>query len=66
MSLLDRIRARQEADKELEQRHRISRSGRPAVSRADVEAIEDEMVPWMARKRRERRDAIRRGEIPPD
>lgn len=66
MSLPEQMKRRRRADRELEVKYNIAKNdplaqalGGRRYSQADVEALEEEMVPWLRRARRRARDDSR-------
>jgi hypothetical protein len=55
-SLFKRLRKRRERDIETEKKLNVTRNVSQSWSRADVEQMTEEMVPWYARDRRRARD----------
>lgn len=49
------VAERHAADREIEQKHGIQSNTEKSVSPADIERLEEQMVPWLREKRRRAR-----------
>ena len=54
MSLFRRIAREQQRDRELEAATRITRTQPQTIGRDDINRLEEQMVPWLRKKRRGR------------
>lgn len=50
----EQVSERHSKDTAIEQKHRIRRSEEKFVSPADIDLLEEQMVPWLREKRRKR------------